>query len=313
MTPSEKIFSARRENGYLKALGAAAVAGAALCTYLAVWGSKYGLDLRVYRDSATAFVHGRNPYLLTFTQIHLASTYPPFALAVLTSLAWASFAVSQWLLWVVSIAATTSAVAIVLMDRGFSGGGSLWFGSFAWTCAGMIALEPARSGIDYGQIEFVLMFLVVADLLVIRPPFRGIAIGVAAAVKLTPLIFILVLVVRRDRSSVARAALPDVLAARRDPARKGWRRCLRRESIVVCHSPPPTIPPHRFSAGLACCVVGHSSSRHLRRLEVRGHRATILGHHCNRICRSTGQPDFVDPSLDLGAAPSTHADRSTAT
>jgi len=207
MTPSEKIFSARRENGYLKALGAAAVAGATLCIYLAVWGSKYGLDLRVYRDSATAFVHGRNPYLLTFTQIHLASTYPPFALAVLTSLAWASFAVSQWLLWVVSIAATTSAVAIVLIDRGFSGRGSLWFGSFAWTCAGMIALEPARSGIDYGQIEFVLMFLVVADILVIRPPFRGIAIGIAAAVKLTPLIFILVLVVRRDRSSVARAAL----------------------------------------------------------------------------------------------------------
>jgi alpha-1,2-mannosyltransferase len=74
----------------------------------------------------------------------------------------------------------------------------------------MILLEPARSGINYGQIELVLMFLVVADLLVVPPPFRGIAIGIAAAIKLTPLIFILVLLVRRDRWSVARAALSFV-------------------------------------------------------------------------------------------------------
>ena len=163
--------------------------------------------MRVYRDSATAFVHGRNPYLLTFTQIHLASTYPPIALAVLTPLTWASFAVSQWLLWGMSIAATTASVAVVLLDRGFPGRVSLWFGSFAWACVAIVALEPARSGFDYGQIEFVLMFLVVADILVIPPQLRGIAIGIAAAVKLTPMIFILVFFVRRDRSSLARAAL----------------------------------------------------------------------------------------------------------
>jgi alpha-1,2-mannosyltransferase len=71
----------------------------------------------------------------------------------------------------------------------------------------MILLEPARSGVNYGQIEFVLMFMVVADILVVPPPFRGIAIGIAAAIKLTPLIFVLALFVRRDWWSVARAAL----------------------------------------------------------------------------------------------------------
>ena len=115
----------------------------------------------------------------------------PVALAVLSSLTWALFAVSQWLLWVVSVAATTASVAFVLRDRGYSGRASLWCGSFAWACVSMILLEPARSGLNYGQIEFVLMFLVVADLLVVPPPFRGIAIGIAAAIKLTPLIFIL--------------------------------------------------------------------------------------------------------------------------
>jgi len=55
---------------------------------------------------------------------------------------------------------------------------------------------------NYGHIEFVLMFLVVADLLVVPARFRGIALGLASAIKLTPLVFVVVLLVRRDfRSS----------------------------------------------------------------------------------------------------------------
>ena len=186
---------------------AAAVAGSALLAYLAVWGGRYGLDLRVYRDSARVFVDGRDPYGLTFTRSQLPFTYPPFALVVLTSLTWASFPVTQWLLWILSTAAATAAVVFVLRDRGFTGRAQLWLGSFAWVCAAMIVVEPARSGLDYGQIEAVLMFVVVADLLAVPSAYRGIAIGVAAAIKLTPLIFVLVLLVRRDRNSVVRAVL----------------------------------------------------------------------------------------------------------
>jgi alpha-1,2-mannosyltransferase len=189
---------------------AAVVAGAVLCLYLATVAHKFGLDLRVYRDSATAFREGRDPYRLTFTHHDLPFTYPPFALAVLTSLTWASYAVTQWAEWVVSVAATTVAVVIVLLDRGFPKRVSIWCGAFAWVAASMLVLEPARSGIDYGQIEFVLMFLVVADLLVIPAPFRGIAVGIAAAIKLTPLIFVVVLVVRRDWASTARVLLSFV-------------------------------------------------------------------------------------------------------
>jgi alpha-1,2-mannosyltransferase len=46
---------------------------------------------------------------------------------------------------------------------------------------------------------------VVADLLAIAPPYRGIGIGLAAAVKLTPLAFVIVLAVSRDVKSVLRA------------------------------------------------------------------------------------------------------------
>jgi alpha-1,2-mannosyltransferase len=196
-----------RPSGSPWPLIAAVVTGSALLAYLAVWGPRYGLDLRVYRDSARAWVDGRNPYSLTFTQSQLPFTYPPFALVILTSLTWASFAITQWLLWLLSVAGATAAVAFVLRDRGFTGRAQLWLGSLAWVCASMLVLEPARSGLDYGQIEAVLMFVVVADLLVVPSAYRGIAIGIAAAIKLTPLIFVLVLVVRRDRNSVLRAGL----------------------------------------------------------------------------------------------------------
>jgi alpha-1,2-mannosyltransferase len=203
MTSKESVGS----SGPTWPIIAAAVTGGALLAYLAVWGPRYGLDLRVYRDSARAWVDGRNPYSLTFTQSRLPFTYPPFALVVLTSLTWASFAITQWLLWILSAAAATAAVVFVLRDRGFTGRAQLWLGSVAWVCASMLVLEPARSGLDYGQIEFVLMFVVVADLLAVPSAYRGIAIGIAAAIKLTPLIFVLVLVVRRDRNSVLRAGL----------------------------------------------------------------------------------------------------------
>jgi alpha-1,2-mannosyltransferase len=95
---------------------------------------------------------------------------------------------------------------MVTRHLGATAGPRLWCKAITLSCAGLLALEPARSGIDYGQIEFVLMVIVVADLLVIPAPYRGIAIGLAAAVKLTPAFFIVVLAVSRDVKSVIRAA-----------------------------------------------------------------------------------------------------------
>lgn len=175
--------------------------------YLSGWGHRYGLDLKVYRDSVKSWVSGRDPYLTTFTAHKLPFTYPPFALLALLPLSWVSFTVSQWLLWVSSIAAATGSVVLFLRDRGVGVTRRLWCEAITWSCFLMVILEPARSGIDYGQIECVLMFLVVADLLLIPAPYRGITIGFAAAIKLTPLVFIIALITMRDLKSVTRAAL----------------------------------------------------------------------------------------------------------
>jgi alpha-1,2-mannosyltransferase len=183
----------------------AAFAAVAAIAYLSIWGRRYGLDLKVYRDSVSFWESGKNPYLATFTQSRLPFTYPPFALLALAPFTWAAFPVIQWLLWVVSIAAATGSVVLVLRDRGVKVTKRLWCEALAWSCVSVIVLEPARSGVDYGQIEYILMFIVVADLLLVPSRYRGILTGFASAVKLTPLVFLIVFVVSRDVKSVIRA------------------------------------------------------------------------------------------------------------
>jgi alpha-1,2-mannosyltransferase len=185
----------------------AVVAAITLIAYLSAWGSHDGLDLKVYRDSASSWMSAKNPYLMTFTRSGLSFTYPPFALLVLSPLTWASFPITQWLLWAASLAAATGSIVLVLHDMGATVTQRLWCKAFTWSCVSAIALEPARSAVDYGQIEFILMFIVVADLLVPPSRYRGIGIGLAAAVKLTPLSFIIFLIVSRDTKSVIRAAV----------------------------------------------------------------------------------------------------------
>lgn len=198
------VVSSRRATSWPYVI--AVVVAIILIAYLSVWGQRYGLDLKVYRDSVNSWRSGRNPYLRAFTQSGLSFTYPPFALLVLSPLAWAPFPVTLWLLWAASLAAASGSIVLVLRDMGATVTPRLLCKAFTWSCVSVIALEPARSAIGYGQIEFILMFIVVADLLVTESPCRGIGIGLAAAVKLTPLSFIIVLAVSRDVKSSLRAA-----------------------------------------------------------------------------------------------------------
>jgi alpha-1,2-mannosyltransferase len=67
-----------------------------------------------------------------------------------------------------------------------------------------LVLEPVRSTLYYGQVNMLLMALVAADCLARRPRWpRGVLVGLAAAIKLTPAAFVLFFLLRGDR----RAAL----------------------------------------------------------------------------------------------------------
>jgi alpha-1,2-mannosyltransferase len=77
-----------------------------------------------------------------------------------------------------------------------------------WALPAALLLEPVRSTLTYGQINALLMALVTVDCLTRAPHWpRGIGVGIAAALKLTPGIFLLFFLLRRDLRSAARAGL----------------------------------------------------------------------------------------------------------
>jgi alpha-1,2-mannosyltransferase len=69
--------------------------------------------------------------------------------------------------------------------------------------AGRHLLEPIRSNFDFGQINVVLMTLVIADCVPRKTPWpRGMLLGSRIALKLTPAVFLLYFLLRRTRRAL---------------------------------------------------------------------------------------------------------------
>ena len=86
-----------------------------------------------------------------------------------------------------------------------------------WRCsiaaAATIWLEPIISNFAFGQINVVLMTLVIADCVPRRTPWpRGVLLGLGMALKLTPAVFLLYFLLRRDNRA-ALTALASFVAA----------------------------------------------------------------------------------------------------
>jgi alpha-1,2-mannosyltransferase len=199
--------------GRVRGLSTRSIALAASLLWLGVggytlrWGRTWDLDLRVYRGAGRALLHGGNPYLLSFTGQHLAFTYPPFALMVLTPLAWGPLWLVETLWWIVSASSLVAVLALALRHT------TALRGPRAVAVAGVLGalsaliFEPLRSNMDYGQINWILMLLIVVDLTTLTGRWRGTLVGVAAAVKLTPLVFLGYFLVQRQWRPLVRGAL----------------------------------------------------------------------------------------------------------
>ncbi len=194
-------------------LPSAVLAALALATwafigfYLFHWGATWALDLRVYRAAASSLWHHGSPYTTAYTSNDLLFTYPPFALLVLSPLSFGSLALAKALWWLVNGVALVVVLFVGITTAGPSVAKrrALLFAAAGGAVA-TIALEPLRSNLDYGQVNLVLMALVVLDLLVVRGRGRGVLVGVAAALKLTPLVYLAYFLVQGDRRSALRGA-----------------------------------------------------------------------------------------------------------
>lgn len=155
------------------------------------WGLfNYQLDLDVYRQGARTVWDGGNLYDAKLLG-QMDYTYAPISVVVLSPFAFMSLEVAR-IVWSVGIFVALYAV-IVLSFRAL--GRPITWGVRALAIALVavaLLLEPVRTTVWYGQINVFLMLLILADLL--RPDgsrIKGVGAGIAAGIKLTPLIFLL--------------------------------------------------------------------------------------------------------------------------
>jgi alpha-1,2-mannosyltransferase len=170
----------------------------------------YRLDLDVYRVGAQAWMHGRalyGPLPPIANGLFEPFTYPPISAVAMAPLAMVSDTAAGILMTAVSLALLVSVLVLFLRATKLAAGP----GSWKLACAMLplaVLIEPVRTTLAYGQINIVLMALVAFDLLLPSTWFtvrgrtvgwpRGALTGIAAALKLTPLVFLLYFVARRD-------------------------------------------------------------------------------------------------------------------
>ncbi|MFI6869001.1 glycosyltransferase 87 family protein [Nocardia sp. NPDC050406] len=197
------------------------VAFTTLCLMLPLWPFKEitggFIDLQVYRLGIETLREGGDMYgqlPQTTIGIGLPFIYPPFAALVLAPFALLPWDVARFAFFITSVAALALSLYLVAR-RVWPGEDRRRLALFVTCCATPLALllEPARSTLDFGQVNLLLMALVVADCLTEKPKWRrGMLVGIAAAVKLTPAAFVLYFLIRKDYKAAITAAVTGAVA-----------------------------------------------------------------------------------------------------
>ena len=169
----------------------------------------FKLDSFVYYEAVHQWLNGGDLYnWYANPPQHLwPFTYTPLAAWVITPLTWMSYQSATALLVVATplcAAVTTYAVLRRLGARIRTAHGlAPWI-----ALLGVVVLEPFPKTMEYAQVNAILMALVAVDLLVVpgRSRWRGVLSGLAAGIKLTPAVAILVFLARREWRAAATMA-----------------------------------------------------------------------------------------------------------
>ena len=187
----------------------------------------YRIDIDVYRMGGQAWLDGRPLYddgveFHTPIGLNLPFTYPPLAAIVFCPFAWLGMPAASVTITLITLALLVVSTMIVLtrLDvwstaRVVPGPAWLrrWWLTALIVAAAAIWLEPIKSNFAFGQINVVLMTLVIADCVPRRTPWpRGLLLGLGIALKLTPAVFLLYFLLNRDKRAML-TALASFVAA----------------------------------------------------------------------------------------------------
>jgi hypothetical protein len=191
--------------GVLAALAAAGIA---------VFDAHYRFfDMVIYHDAIRWWLNGGDLYEYAApVRGRLGFTYPPIAAVLLMPVAAVPAATAGWANVGISMLALAVVLTVLLRPalRRHRRPGRV----IAVAALLAVLTEPVRQTLGLGQINLVLFAFVVVDLMVVRAGGRrwaGAGVGVAAAIKLTPALFIVYLLVT-GQWRAARTAIGTVAA-----------------------------------------------------------------------------------------------------
>ncbi|MEK0156101.1 glycosyltransferase 87 family protein [Arthrobacter oryzae] len=211
MTTSLRATSATTRGWLATAAGAAAVVMALVVLYSAYIPLMNDFEVYYYGGSRVLQTGETGVNELYAPRDGLPFTYPPFAALLFALLATLSIGASS-LVFITTALAGAAVVSAWLARHYF--GLRRWKDAFAdWRfravalagTAAILLLGPWRDTFDFGQINIILMGLILADFALYGKSRAGemhwpagLLIGLAAGIKLTPLAFGLYFLVRRD-------------------------------------------------------------------------------------------------------------------
>jgi alpha-1,2-mannosyltransferase len=174
------------------------------------------IDLHAYWEGTAVWADGRDLYgSLSSRSAGWVPDfiYPPFALIALAPFTVTSFSVAKVTIVAVSVACLAISAYVILRRLRPTAPAYTAVRLVAVAMPVLAVLEPVRTTIGLGQINILLMTAVVVDCLgpATRLP-RGILIGLAAAVKITPAAFVLFFLLRKDFRALVTAVVTGIVA-----------------------------------------------------------------------------------------------------
>lgn len=176
----------------------------------------YALDLDIYRLGVQVWLAGGDMYGTLPPPINgplLPFIYPPFAAIAMVPLTVVPYMVAFTTQFVVSVLSLALCIALAIRVVWPAGGWRAPVVLGAPVLAATLLMEPVAQTFAFGQINLVLMALVLVDCLAPRTWWpRGMLLGLAAAIKLTPGGLVLYFLVRRDWKAAGVAVGTGIVA-----------------------------------------------------------------------------------------------------
>jgi alpha-1,2-mannosyltransferase len=165
------------------------------------------LDFQIYRWAGLVVRHSGDLYGSDFPYHRLRFTYPPMTALIFAALSVVPVSILRWLFTAASIVSVGAGLWLTLGALGYRRS-ALRAGVTLIAAGVTLWLAPVQQTLGLGQVNLVLMLIIIADFcLPDTARAKGVGVGLAAGFKLTPLIFIpYLLLTRRFRAAGVSAA-----------------------------------------------------------------------------------------------------------